>query len=262
MTAQSMERDRWAEWLLERRFAGDPQVRQEFMDHLSGVRDRVLDNAALAEGETLLDVGCGDGLIGFGAIERRAGCVVFSDISDELLETCRSIAVDLGIVDRCRFVPAEAEDLAPIEDQSVDLVTTRSVLIYVEDKQRAFDEFFRVLRPGGRISLFEPINSLSNFFTAYDVGPAQALFDRVRAVFEEIQPPDRDPMLNFNERDLVVLAEQAGFQDVYLQLDFESKPPRPRPWETFLRIVGNPKIPSFGEAWAVKEPPPEASSAA
>lgn len=32
------------------------------------------------------------------------------------------------------------------------------MLIYVEDKQRAFDEFFRVLRPGGRLSIYEPIN--------------------------------------------------------------------------------------------------------
>ena len=40
----------------------------------------------------------------------------------------------------------------------MDIVTTRSVLIYVEDKRRAFEEFFRVLKPGGRISLFEPIN--------------------------------------------------------------------------------------------------------
>jgi ubiquinone/menaquinone biosynthesis C-methylase UbiE len=41
---------------------------------------------------------------------------------------------------------------------SVDVVTTRSVLIYVKDRARAFAEFARVLRPGGRTSLYEPIN--------------------------------------------------------------------------------------------------------
>ena len=56
---------------------------------------------------------------------------------------------------------AAAEDLAPIADESVDVVTTRSVVIYVTEKQRAFDEFHRVLRPGGRLSMFEPINSFA-----------------------------------------------------------------------------------------------------
>lgn len=62
-----METDPWRSWLLERRFAGDPKLRVNAMRCLSSVRDKLLDNAALTEGETVLDVGCGDGLIGFGA---------------------------------------------------------------------------------------------------------------------------------------------------------------------------------------------------
>jgi hypothetical protein len=55
-------------------------------------------------------------------------------------------------------------------------------------------------------------------------------------------------MLNFDDRDLVALAERAGFREVHLRLEVESKAPTPRRWETFLRLVSNPKIPSFGEA--------------
>ena len=40
-----------------------------------------------------------------------------------------------------------------------EFVTARSVLIYVEEKEAAFRAFHRVLRPGGRASLFEPINN-------------------------------------------------------------------------------------------------------
>ena len=220
------------------------------MEELAGVRDRVLANSALAPGESVLDVGCGDGLVAFGALERGAGEVLFVDISEELLESCRRRAEDLGALGRCRFVSARAEDLAPIASRSVDLVTTRSVLIYVEDKRSAFAEFRRVLRPAGRISLFEPINRLSNFLGAYDVSPVEELFRRVRAVFERIQPPDSDPMLDFDERDLVELAEEAGFDEVDLQLELESRPPKPQRWASFLDTAGNPKIPTFGEAMA------------
>lgn len=241
------EADPWAEWLLRRRFGGNEDLRREFIARLTSIRDRVLDNAGVEGGEIVLDVGCGDGLIAFGALERGASRVIFDDISEELLETCRSTAAELDVLDRCRFINAPAEDLAPIDDASVDVVTTRAVLMYLEDKQRAVHEFFRVLRPGGRMSLFEPINRLRTPMP-YDVGPVEALAARVWAVFEEIQPPDRDPMLIFDERDLLDCAERGGFREVCLHLEVESKPPEPRPWETFLHMVGNPKIPSYAEA--------------
>src|SRR5687768_10507643 len=109
-------RDYWAEWLAERRFGGDPEVRERFLAELQKTRDKVLDSAQLAPGETLLDVGCGDGLIAFGALERGAGQVVFSDVSDDLLDECRARAEELGALHRVRFVRAPADDLAPIED--------------------------------------------------------------------------------------------------------------------------------------------------
>ena len=56
------------------------------------------------------------------------------------------------------FVRAAAEDLSPTPDDSVNAVTTRSVLIYVDDKPAAVREFHRVLRSGGRVSIFEPLN--------------------------------------------------------------------------------------------------------
>ena len=113
-------------------------------------------------GDTLLDVGAGDGLIAFGALERLgpSGRVIFSDISADLVEHCRKAATAEELADRCRFVIAPADCLEGVDDGSVDVVTTRSVLIYVKDKAAALREFYRVLRPGGRISLAEPINVL------------------------------------------------------------------------------------------------------
>lgn len=240
----------WLEWLRERRFGGDDDLRAEWLAELAKTRDRVLDNAHLEPGETLLDVGAGEGLIGFGALERGAGEVTFVDIEQQLLDACREAAERLQSIDRCRFVLGRAEDLSAIEDGSVDVVATRSVLIFVEDKRSAFREFHRVLAQGGRISLFEPINRLNRFGRAYDLGPVQELEERVRALYERLQPRESDPMLDFDDRDLVDLAEQAGFGEVHLTLEVEVKPPDPRPWDAFVNIAWNPKIPTLAEAMA------------
>jgi hypothetical protein len=55
------ELDQWAHWLLHRRHGGDPEQLQRALAFLDPVRDRVLDHAAPKPGETVLDVGCGDG---------------------------------------------------------------------------------------------------------------------------------------------------------------------------------------------------------
>jgi arsenite methyltransferase len=219
---------------------------------LAPLRDKVLDRAGLAGGETLLDVGCGEGMIGFGALERGAGRVVFLDISEDLLDFCRGAADELGLSERCEFVKAGAADLTGIADQSVDVVTTRSVLIYVPEKAEAFREFFRVLRPGGRFSCFEPINRFGmderrEGCWGYPADGLSDLAKRVEQVYSEIQPPT-DPMLDFDERDLIGLAEAAGFFPIELELQAEIRAMEPTPWQTFLNQSGNPKIPTIAEA--------------
>jgi arsenite methyltransferase len=232
------------------RTLGDSKQLEQGAAMLAGFRERVLDNAAPIEGKTLLDVGCGEGLIAFGALERGARDVVFSDISRDLLDFCREGAAQLGVLERCRFVEAPADDLAGIADASVDVVTTRSVLIYVADKQAAFREFARVLRPGGRISLFEPINRFaqdSETFWGFDLRSIPEIVAKLRAVYDAIQPPDTDPMLDFDERDLLAHAEEAGFHPIMLQLEAEIRPSEPRPWQSILERAGNPRIPPIGQ---------------
>lgn len=65
----------------------------------------------------------------------------------------------------------------------------------------------------------------------------QELEDRVKGVFEALQPRDRDPMLNFDDRDLVELAEAAGFERIYLTLEVETEPPEPMRWETYASMA-------------------------
>jgi arsenite methyltransferase len=251
----SQTTDQWAQWIRERRFGGgdEPHVKR-MLKQLAETREKVLDRAELQPGETLLDVGCGDGLIGLGALERGAAEVIFSDVSEPLLDDSRRLAEEAGALERCRFVVAAAEDLSSIEDLSVDAVTTRSVLIYVRDKAAAFDEFLRVLRPGGRFSCFEPINRFGAWyrreksFWGYPLDDLEGIRDKLDAVYDAIQPRDLDPMVDFDERDLIELAVAAGFFPVRLHLEAAVEPTEPQRWETFLHTAGNPKIPTLAEA--------------
>lgn len=247
--------DIWSKWLLERRFGGDQQVMQKAMEFLSGVRGRVLEHANLKDEELLLDVGCGDGLIAFGALETQPGVrVIFSDISRDLLNTAQEIAGEMKVLDRCRFVESSADQLSSVGADECDAVTTRSVLIYVKNKSAAFKEFNRVLKPGGRLSIFEPINRFrypepDHTFWGHDVTAVVALARRVKALYATLQPMASDPMLDFDERDLVALAEGAGFGEVYMDYHVEIKPRDAGfDWERMKKSAGNPKIPTLEEA--------------
>jgi len=260
--------DRWHRWLLEVRFGGDARHREKALaELLYPVRDTVLDKAHLAPGETLLDVGTGDGLIAFGALDRLgpSGHVIFSDISQDLLDHCRAAASAEGLLGQCQFLLAPADDLAAVTEASVDVVTTRSVLIYVQDKARAMREFYRVLKPGGRMSLFEPINVLMSLadpdlFSGYDVTPVSSLAAKVRALYESLQPRGVDPMTDFDDRDLVRHAQDAGFPEIDLELRVSVKRRKvPVPWERFIRSSGNPLVPPFGEVLDQTLTPAEAA---
>jgi arsenite methyltransferase len=254
-SAMAEERDRWYRWLLDVRHGGDAGYREQVLSALRPVRDEVLDRAQLRPDDTLLDVGTGDGLIALGALERLGpgGRVIFSDVSRDLLDFCHAAMSEAGQLDRCDFVVAPADNLAALPDSSVDVVTTRSVLIYVADKAAAFAEFRRVLRPGGRISLFEPINVLmhecgSRLFFGYDVSAVAEIAAKLNGQFAGIQPAGADPMVDFDDRDLVALAEQAGFADVRLELRVSVRKRKPAaPWDRFLRQSGNPNLPPLGE---------------
>ncbi len=256
----ALEPDRWSRWLLERRDAGDERQRSAILDTLAPVRERVLAHAEPLEGATLLDVGTGDGLIGLEALHRVGphGTVIFSDISDALLGRVHAAVSARGLLGRAQFVSTPAEDLGEIPGESVDVVTTRSVLIYVSEKARALEAMWRVLRPGGRISLFEPINRLTfpepaDRFWGYEVSAVRDLADKVKASYGGLSEPASAAMMDFDDRDLVALAEAAGFGRIHLELHLDVEAgasARAISIEALLDSAPNPLAPTARESIA------------
>ena len=176
--------------------------------------------------------------------------MVFSDISADLLDHCRAAAAAEGLLDRCSFVLASADSLDGIADASVDVVTTRSVLIYVKDKAAALREFYRVLRSGGRISVYEPINVLMHDpdrFLGYDITPVRPLADSSRRCMSRSSRGVRIPCLI--STNVTCTARRAGgVRRVSLELRVTvQNAKRPVRWDRALRMSGNPLVPTLGE---------------
>jgi arsenite methyltransferase len=237
--------DQWAEWLVRTRFEGWPEADvTAALAELGRKRDRVLDGAALAAGDVVADVGAGTGLLTLGAVERVGpdGLVVALDVSVDALEELRTNTTAANI----SYLVGQA-DVLPLLDRSVDAVVTRSVLIYVADKAEAAREFARVLRSGGRVSLFEPINSRNIPLTeSVDVTPLGELGERLRALNKAFYANPDDPMVNFDESDLQRSFTAAGLVDVKVELGADVQE---IPGERYLNQVGAPGRPTVLERW-------------
>jgi ubiquinone/menaquinone biosynthesis C-methylase UbiE len=105
------------------------------------------------QGKKVLDVGGGTGILALMALEMGASKAICGDISEYMLEQGRNKAKIMGYKsDRIEFCQLDAESL-PFEDNSIDFVMTGMAFGLFPDQEKAVEEMFRVLRPGGVISL-------------------------------------------------------------------------------------------------------------
>jgi arsenite methyltransferase len=225
-----------------------PEERDEAIASLEDVRERVLERARLGDDDTVLDVGTGTGLLVFGALDRLGaeGSVIALDVSVDCLEELRANCDD----SRVSYLVGDAEVL-PLPNDSVDVVTTRSVLIYVRGKAEAAREFFRVLRPGGRVSIFEPVNRRNTqLWELVDFGD---LAERVTADFDRRWPSDH-PMQDFDAEDMARWFHEAGFADVDADVVVSSVTVTP---DAVLHGIGAPGSPSLVDAWRDEFTPEE-----
>jgi len=110
-----------------------------------------LEHLELQPGETVVDLGSGagiDALIAARAVGPE-GHVIGIDMTPEMLGKARANAATAG-VNYAEFREGRLEAL-PVDDASVDAITSNCVINLVPDKSRVFAEIHRVLKPGGRV---------------------------------------------------------------------------------------------------------------
>jgi ubiquinone/menaquinone biosynthesis C-methylase UbiE len=250
--------DIWSQWLLHGRYGDDPAFIEVVRADVERYADRVLDAARLAPGMTLADVGSGEGLVAFRAIERIGPAlhVILTDVSAPMLRHAQMLATQRQVQGQCAFLQCPADKLDQIADGSVDVVTTRAALAYVADKSAALREFHRVLKPGGRISIAEPIFQDDAFAASALKTIVESKTDHSQDRFlpllhrwKSAQYPDTNekiansPIANYSERTLFDVVRGSGFVQIHLELHIDMLPSIITSWEAFIEGSPHPWAP-------------------
>jgi arsenite methyltransferase len=223
MDAAQLESDVQSHGLLRSRHGDDPALSQIVRAEVERFADRILDAAHLAPGMKLADIGTGEGVIAFRAIERIGPTlsVVLTDVSAPMIRHAAALASQRRVNSQCSYLYCAADRLDGIADASVDVVTTRAVLAHVADKKAALRGFRRILRPGGRISIAEPL--LHRWKAAQYPGTEDKIAD--------------SPIANYSEPTLFEFVRSAGFTDIHMELHIDLLPSAVRSWEQFEKAM-------------------------
>lgn len=166
--------------------------------------------AQIKEGDTVVDLGSGAGNDVFIAREITGdkGKVIGIDFTDVMIEKARANNDKLGF-NNVEFRYGDIENL-PITSNSTDVIISNCVLNLVPNKQKAFGEIFRTLKPGGHLSVSDIVTS-------------GTLPENIRSAAEMYAGCIGGAMI---KEEYIKIIKDTGFENIKLQKEKEIKLPK------------------------------------
>ncbi len=136
----------------------DLQAKMGHTKHLGGKEAtlRLAELCHFGPEKTILNVGSGSGISAAYVVEIYGCNVVGIDVLPGMVQSAERWAAEKRLTDRMKFQVGDAQEL-PFDDTYFDAVVCESVNVFVPDKIKAMNEYFRVVKPGGYIGLCEAI---------------------------------------------------------------------------------------------------------
>lgn len=187
---------------------------QEALDQrFSPITELLIEQASVARGACVLDVGCGTGAttLQLATAVGAHGSVLAVDISEPLLAVARRRVIEGGHAN-VRFIVGDAQTHR-FERASYDLAVSRFGVMFFEDPVEAFGNLGRALRPGGRLTFvcWAPLEHNPWFALPLQVG-----IERLGP--PEPRPPRAPGPLALSESDYVEeILCAAGFADIRIE---------------------------------------------
>lgn len=182
------------------------------------------------KGEMLLDLGSGGGIDVFISSKYvgEAGKVYGLDMTDEMLELANKNKEKMGVTN-VEFVKGYIEDI-PLENKTIDVITSNCVINLCESKEDALKEAYRVLKDGGRLaiadivelkSIPDEIRESAQMWVgciagALNIKEYEEILKKVGFKNIEITP------VNIYTKDIIKnIAQEKNLGDVYSKIDAE-----------------------------------------
>lgn len=169
--------------------------------------DAMLERARPADGERLLDVATGTGVVLRRARARTPGLarLVGLDLTAAMLVVAREKTDGID----AELLEGDAAEL-PFEDGTFDIVTCQQGLQFFPGRKHALQEFHRVLAPGGR--------AVVSCWCAVDTAPGhEALVEAVREHVPDQEPMALAPFMLDDGEELGLLLTAGGFEDIEVE---------------------------------------------
>lgn len=173
---------------------------------LKAMEDHLFNSLNLSTGTAVLDAGCGVGHVAI-HMTRKGLRVVGVDIVNHHLSKANRNIKAAGLEKQISAKKVDYHHLDGIQDELMDGVYTMETLVHATDPEQALGQFYRVLKPGGSIALYEYDHVKRGTATEY----LQATMDKINTFAS--MPAN----VMFDEGVLPQMLEDVGFENVKVQ---------------------------------------------